>query len=161
MSVPSDKIMEMMRQAPASGGGTTAPATPPSAADSSDVATGPMGAPMTTPEPKMGSKQGAMVQIGMAMDLIEQALPALGSESPEGQKVVAALRALTGIIGAKKGKVQELMPTEIMQMMQSLPQVGGATPEGTAMAAAPAVPNMAPPGGGAAMPPAGGAAPAM
>ena len=108
--------------------------------------TPPMSAPMATPEPKMGNKEGALVNLGLAMDLIEQALPALGSESPEGMKVLAALRTLTGVVGGKKDSVNELKQSEILQMLQALPQAGGATPEGKALAAAPAVPGMAMPG---------------
>jgi len=39
-------------------------------------------------------------------------------------------------------KKEELKKSEILQMLQTLPQAGGATPEGKAMAAAPAVPGM-------------------
>ena len=157
MSVPDDKLMELMRQQPASGGGKTAPPPMPMTSDTSDATTAPMGAPMTTPEPKMGNKQGALVNLSLAMDLIEQALPVLGSESEEGQKLIGAIRSLTGIIGPRKGKTQELQGSEIMQMLQALPQAGGMTPEGKAMAAAPPIPNMAPQG--AAMPPPGGGSP--
>ena len=112
----------------------------------------PMPSPMATPEPKMGTREGAMINISMAMDLIEQALPALGSESPEGQKALSVLRQMSGILGGKKEKTKELQGAEIMQMLQNLPQAGGATPEGKAMAAAPAIPGMMP--GGAPQPPA-------
>lgn len=159
MSVPSDKLMEMMRQAPASGGGKTAPASAPTPTDTSDASTPPMGAPMSTPEPKMGNMQGAYVNLSLAMDLIEQALPVLGSESEEGQKALSVLRTMAGIIGPRKGKTQELQQTEIMQMLQNLPQAGGATPEGKAMAAAPQIPNMAPQGAAPMSPPPGGGAP--
>ena len=108
--------------------------------------TPPMAAPMSTPEPKMGNKEGALVNLGLAVDLIEQSLPALGSASPEGQKVLAALRTLTGVIGGKKDSVNELKQSEILQMLQALPQAGGATPEGKSLAAAPAVPGMPMPG---------------
>ena len=108
--------------------------------------TPPMSAPMSTPEPKMGNREGAMVNLGLAMDLIQQALPALGSDSPEGAKVLSALRTLTGVIGGKKESVDELKQSEILQMLQTLPQAGGATPEGKALAAAPAIPGMQMPG---------------
>jgi hypothetical protein len=101
---------------------------------------------MSTPEPKMGNREGAMVNLGLAMDLIQQALPALGSNSPEGAKVLSALRTLTGVIGGKKESVDELKQSEILQMLQTLPQAGGATPEGKALAAAPAIPGMQMPG---------------
>ena len=152
MSVPSDRLMEMIKaqRAPA---GDAAPAdaeTPTGAI--SDTESSPMSSPMSTPEPKMGTREGAMINISMAMDLIEQALPALGSESPEGQKALSVLRQMSGILGGKKEKTKELQGAEIMQMLQNLPQAGGATPEGKAMAAAPAIPGMMP--GGAPQPPA-------
>jgi hypothetical protein len=103
------------------------------------------------------ASSNSLVNLSMAMDLIEQSLPALGSESEEGQKVLAAIRSLTGVIGPRKGKTNELQQTEIMNMLQSLPQAGGATPEGKAMAAAPPIPNMpTPPGAGASVPPPSG-----
>jgi hypothetical protein len=87
-----------------------------------------------------------MITLGMAADLLEQSLPALGSESPEGQKVLNAIRIVSAILGPRKPKTNELQQSEILQLLQSLPQAGGGTPEGKAMAAAPQVPGMAPPG---------------
>ena len=137
-----DKMMELIRSQQG-GAGTTTPAASPEAA-MSDASTPPMSSPMSTPEPKMGNKEGALVNISMAMDLIEQALPSLGSETEEGQKALAAIRQLTGLIGPRKQKTRELQQSEIIQMLQNLPAAGGATPEGRAMAAAPAVPNLPP-----------------
>ena len=158
MAVAPDKMMELIRSQ--QGGGAAAPATPPPppgaemtpAGGMSDQTTPPMGAPMSTPEPKMGNKEGAMVNISMAMDLIEQALPSLGSESEEGQKALAAIRSLTTLLGPKKQKTRELQQSEIPQMLQNLPQAGGGTPEGRAMSQAPAVPNLPPMPGAAASP---------
>jgi len=152
MSVPSDRLMEMIKaqRAPAGGAAPAEAETPTGAI--SDTEAAPMSSPMSTPEPKMGTREGAMINISMAMDLIEQALPALGSESPEGQKALSVLRQMSGILGGKKEKTKELQGAEIMQMLQNLPQAGGATPEGKAMAAAPAIPGMMP--GGAPQPPA-------
>jgi hypothetical protein len=93
----------------------------------------------------MGSKEAAMINVGMAMDLLEQSLPALGSESVEGQKALAAIRSLTGLMGPRKNKTNELQQSEILQMLQTLPQAGGASPEGKAMASAP-IPGMPSPG---------------
>jgi hypothetical protein len=113
---------------------------------------------MSTPEPKMGTREAALINVGMAMDLIEQSLPAIGSETADGQKLVAALRSLTGAMGPRRQKVGELQNAEILQLLQNLPQAGGATPEMKAMAGMPAIPGMA--GGGAPpgmpMPPPGG-----
>ena len=160
MSVPPDKLMEMIS---AQRGGAASPmpeAPPPIDSTMSDQTTAPMGAPMSTPEPKMGNREGAMVNLSMAMDLIEQALPSLGSESEEGQKALAAIRSLTSVLGQKKQKTGELQQSEIIQMLQNLPQAGGATPEGRAMSQAPAVPNLPPMPGAApspmSMPGAGG-----
>jgi hypothetical protein len=94
----------------------------------------------------MGNREGALVNLGLAIDLIEQSLPALGGDSPEGQKALSALKALSGVIGGKRESTNELKQSEILQMLQTLPQAGGATPEGKALAAAPAIPGMQMPG---------------
>jgi hypothetical protein len=146
MSVPPDKLMELMRGGQASAGSPDAAAN---AGSMSDAETPPMASPMSTPEPKMGSKEAALINVSMAMDLLEQSLPALGSESAEGQKALNAIRQLSGLIGPRKGKTNELQQSEILQMLQTLPQAGGATPEGKAMAQAP-IPGMPQAGG---MPP--------
>jgi hypothetical protein len=52
----------------------------------------------------------------MALDLIEQALPALGSETPEGKKLMSALSSLTGLLGPKKARTGELQQAEILQL---------------------------------------------
>lgn len=158
MSVPPDRMMELIKGQQGAGGASAPPV--PMEPGMSDATTAPMSSPMSTPEPKIGNKEGAMVNISMAMDLIEQALPSLGSETEEGQKALAAIRSLTGLLGPRKGKTKELQQSEIIQMLQNLPQAGGATPEGRAMSQAPAVPNLPPMPGAAsspmAMPGAGG-----
>ena len=150
MSVPQDKLMELMRGPQSAGASAPTPMPSAGPGPQSDGMSPPMASPMSTPEPKMGSKEAAMINIGMAMDLLEQSLPALGSESEEGQKALTAIRKLTSVLGPRKNKTNELQQSEILQMLQTLPQAGGATPEGKAMAAAP-VPGMPPAGGG--MPP--------
>lgn len=149
MSVPADKLMELMRGPKSAGAPAPMPQAP--AAPMTDAETPPIAAPMSTPEPKMGSREAAMINIGMALDLIEQSLPALGSDSEEGRKALDAIRVLNGVMGPRKGKTNELQQAEILQMLQSLPQAGGATPEGRAIAQAP-IPGM-PPAGGAPKPP--------
>ena len=146
MSVPPDKLMELMSKGQAAAG---TPTPEPQTGAMSDAETPPMASPMSTPEPKMGSKEAALINISMAMDLLEQSLPAFGSESAEGQKALNAIRQLSGLIGPRKGKTNELQQSEILQMLQTLPQAGGATPEGKAMAQAP-IPGMPQAGG---MPP--------
>ena len=112
-----------------------------------------MASPMSTSEPKMGSREGALISVSMALDLIEQSLPALGAESEEGQKVLVAMRALNSAVGPRKNKTNELQSAEILQMLQSLPQAAGMSPETRAMSRAP-IPGM-PPGLGGAQPPQG------
>jgi len=142
--------MELMRGSRSANAPAPMPMEQPSAM--SDAETPPMSSPMSTPEPKMGSKEAAMINLGMAMDLLEQSLPALGSETEEGQKALGAIRTLTGILGPRKNKTNELQQSEILQMLQTLPQAGGATPEGKAMSQAP-IPGMPPQGGGMPPPP--------
>jgi hypothetical protein len=158
-----DGMMDMMRkQQP---GAEQAPAVPaPADTSMSDSSTAPMASPMSTPEPKMGTKEAAMVNLSMAMDLIEQSLPALGSESEEGQKALSVLRVLSGVLGQKKAKAGDLQRSEILQLLQTLPQAGGATPEGKALSQAPAIPGMSPGGAPSAPPgmsPGGAPQPAM
>ena len=171
MAEPSDRMMALM----ARGRGEAPPME-----SAPDEVTPPMGAPMMTPEPKMGNREAALINVGLALDLLEQSLPALGSESTEGAKVMAALRTLTGMMQPRQAKTNELKNAEILQLLNSLPQAGGGTPEGRAMAGAPPIPGMAggampppmppgappipsgagaPPPGGMPMPPPGGAMP--
>lgn len=105
----------------------------------------------------MGTRESALVNLGTANDLIEQALPGLGSESPDGQKALAALRALSGILGPRKANVNELQPAQIMQMLQSLPK-GMTPPNASPGPGAQGAPPMPPPGAPAG---AGGGAPPM
>jgi len=122
-----------------------------------DVPSSPMAAPMSTPEPKNGQREAALVNVSMAMDLLEQSLPAVGSETPEGQKLISALNSLTAVLGPKKQKAGELQQAEIMQLLQNLPQAGGGAPGARQLAAAgPNLGQMTPPpapaGGAPAMP---------
>ena len=73
--------------------------------------------------------------------------------------ILSAIRNMTSVLGPKKAKTAELQPAEILQMLQTLPQAGGASPEGKAMMQAPAVPGMSPPGAPPSMPPPKGAGP--
>ena len=145
MGVPSDQLMKMMasqKDQATPGGIPPVPDASSAGAGLSDATTPPMASPMATPEPKMGNREAAMVNIGMAMDLLEQSLPAVGSESDEGRKILTAIRTMTDILGPRKAKSGELQQSEILQMLQTLPQAGGATPEGKAMSQAPAIPGM-------------------
>jgi len=146
-------LMAMMSGGPAAGG-----ALPPGAPPTDT--TPPIPTPMSTPEPKNGQREAALINVSMALDLLEQALPAVGSESPEGKRLMSALSALTSLLGPKKQKTGELQNAEILQLLQNLPQAGGGGMPKPGMMNAPGgppagAPPMPPPGG---MPP-GGAPP--
>jgi len=163
MAASQDRLMELMSKGKGGGnaGPTPTPPPVPPIEGMSDTATPPTSSPMSTPEPKMGSQEGAMINLSMAMDLIEQALPALGSESEQGQKALAAIRSLTGVIGQRKGKTNELQQSEILQMLQSLPKGVGPESMGSPPMAGPAGGGMPPPPVPSAPPPpmGGGAGP--
>lgn len=152
MGVPSDQLMQMIKSQRDGATPAGIPPAPESVTGMSDTSAPPMASPMSTPEPKMGNREAAMINLAMAMDLLEQALPALGSETEEGQKILGAIRTMTSVIGPKKAKTNELQPAEIMQMLQTLPQAGGATAEGKAMQQAPQIPGMSAPTPPPAMP---------
>lgn len=127
----------------------------PGAASPPEPQAGPLPSPMSTPEPKMGNREGALVNLSMALDLIEQSLVGLGSETPEGKQVQSAMRALSGILGAKKPKTDELQAAEIQQLLGQLPKAGGnVTPEvQAALGTKPPAPAAPPPQAGATPPP--------
>jgi len=163
MGVPSEELMNMIKSQRDSATPNGIPDVPTGSGEMgiSDPNSPPMAAPMSTPEPKMGNREAALINVSMAMDLLEQSLPAIGSESAEGKQILSAIRSMIGVLGVKKASTAELQPAEILQMLQSLPQAGGASPEAKAMMSAPAIPGMAPEGPAPALPmppPTGGGA---
>lgn len=146
MAAP-EQLLQLMQQGSNPVGGMGAAAPGAFQADMSDESTPPMSAPMSTPEPKMGSIEGARITLANAADLLQTALPAFGVETEEGKQVLEIIGKLTKILGAKEDSVRELVPAQILNMLQTLPQGGGATPEQKAMTQAPTVPGMAMAGG--------------
>ena len=123
MSVPAEKLMELMRGDRSAG--TTAPKVEVEIEEKEEMSsedTPPMGAPMSTPEPKMGSKEGALINIGMVIDLLEQSLPALGADSEEGKTIMDAISKLNKMLGGRKASTNELQQAEIMQLMRLSPR---------------------------------------
>jgi hypothetical protein len=98
---------------------------------------------MSTPESKDGDKQGAKINITMAMDMLEKALPAMGSETPEGTAIIDVLKKLATVFGQNEHHTRELIPAEILQMQRTLPQAGGASPQAKAVQKVP-VPGAGP-----------------
>lgn len=96
-----------------------------------DPTAAPMAAPMSSEQPREGDKLAARNQVTVAMTMLEQALMAMGSHSEEGRVVMDALMKLSKTF--HKENNDELMPAQLMSMMQSMPQVGGGTPEQMAL----------------------------
>jgi hypothetical protein len=80
---------------------------------------------MTVPQEKDGAKEAARVSVHIAMIMLEQALPAFGSETKEGKAILSHLSGLARTFGERDSS--DLVPAEVMQMVKNLPQVGGGT----------------------------------
>jgi hypothetical protein len=80
---------------------------------------------MSTPQDKRGVKTAAHTNLHIATNMLEEALPAFGSESPEGGKILQALKILGSLVG--KRDTSDLVPAEVMQMVKRMPQMGGGT----------------------------------
>ena len=109
MSVPQDKLMDLMKK----GQKTDTPSETPAAPGTSAPETPPMAAPMSTPEKQMGTREAAMINISIALDLLDQSLPAVGAESDEGKAIMEASRKLGGLLGGKRNETGELQQSEI------------------------------------------------
>lgn len=121
MSIPPDMMGGMM--------------APPGGPQSAPIpAAAPIGAPMSTPEPAEGHKTAAITNVQMAINMLEQALPSLGSHTEDGQIVLNALKSLSRHFGETKS--QDLIPAELQMLMQQGQQPGptpGAGPAGPAV----------------------------
>jgi hypothetical protein len=85
----------------------------------------PRGSPMSTPQNKAGLQAAGLVNIHISVNMLEAALPAFGSESPEGKDILRCLSILGKHIAKKDNS--DLVPAEVMQMVSRLPQMGGGT----------------------------------
>ena len=133
MSAPPQELMKLI----AGGAGQHAApgADPMSAAAGGNAA--PSGGAMTTPQPKEGVTQAAMISVAVALQQLETALPGFGSATPEGKAILGALKTLTAQFGKDREKAAPLMSAELMQLMQSSPAGGGGNPAAKAMGAMP------------------------
>jgi hypothetical protein len=104
--------------------------------------------PMSTPQPAQGEIANAMVTVHLAMSLLTQVLPALGAQSEEGRTVLSVLSTLSKKFGEQQSKSSELVPAELRQLMENLPQAGGMSPTQKAMGQQP----IQMPGGAGGMP---------
>ena len=128
MGVPANLMQQMMKQQGGKPPGAPPGAPPPQMGPGSEAARTlpPAAAPFSTPQEKRGQRATAMANVHIALTLLEQAIPDLGSESPEGQMVIKAVQGLTKL--AADRDTSDLVPAEIMQMVKQMPQMGGGTP---------------------------------
>jgi hypothetical protein len=105
MSVPQDKLMDLMKKGQKTDTPSPTPATPATPGTSTPEAP-PMAAPMSTPEKQMGTREAAMINISIALDLLDQSLPAVGAESDEGKAIMEASRKLGGLLAASVTKLE-------------------------------------------------------
>src|ERR1700679_753169 len=134
MAVPPE-VMQRMMGGGAQGGAAPTPAgasppggpeaAGPGGAGGAPPGPSPAAAPMSKPQDKRGLKAAAQTNIHIAVNMLEEALPAFGSESPEGAKVIKALNILASMVAKKD--TSDLVPAEILQMVRRLPQMGGGT----------------------------------
>jgi hypothetical protein len=130
MSVPPELLQKMMSGGGSPGAGAPpggAPPTQPTAPDPSALAgaKSPAASPMSKPQDKRGLKAAAQTNIHIAVNMLEEALPAFGSESPEGSKILSALKSLGSMVAKKD--TSDLVPAEVLQLVKRLPQMGGGT----------------------------------
>ena len=140
MSVPQEELVKMLKKGaaqPEQAAATSDPTSP----NQEGLEVAPSGSPLQGAREKKGKQASANIKIQMALDMLQAALPAYDNESKEGQQILQTIEGLSKVFGAQEAKTREFMPAEILAMIQSLPQAGGATPEAKAMQSAP-IPGM-------------------
>lgn len=128
MSVPAE-LMDVM----AGGGGKGTPPGPGPLDQPQGANQAPAGGPMSTPQPKEGLEQSALINIAMVFQLLEQSLGAFGSPTPKGKAILSALKGLTTAFGDERQKSEGLIPAELMQLTQAVPGAGGGPAAAKAM----------------------------
>lgn len=118
----------------AGGAGKTAAPGPSPMSAAAPGNTPPPGGPMTTPQPKAGVTQAALVNMAAVFKLLEQSLPAFGSQTEQGKCVIDVLGKLGKCFGETRQRADELIPAELNQLIKNAPGQG---PMGKAMAATP------------------------
>ena len=140
MAVKTDDMMQMLK---ADQGMGSEPMTPP--AFEQEETTSPMASPMSTPEPKRGEEEAARLNVMMALDMLQQAMSVFQMGSEEAKTIEKVIAEITRRFGERESDSRRLMPSEIIQMIQSLPQAGGATPGQREALSAPIAGTTAPP----------------
>lgn len=141
MAVNPKDMLDMIKQS-RNGEGADMPTPPPA---EQDALTSPMASPMTTPEPAKGEEEKARLNIMMALDMLQSAMGVFAPDSKESKTVEKLVADITRTFGERESDTRRLIPTEILQMIQTLPQAGGATPGQRTAAMAPVEGATAPP----------------
>lgn len=134
MSVTPEALTQLL----AGGGGVAAQPGPSPATAAAPGNEPPAGGPMMAPAPKEGDTAAAMVKISTVFQLLEQALPAFGAQSDQGKAIVDVLKKLSGSFGEQRAGADQLIPAQLMELMQSVVGAGGGSPAAQAMGGAPA-----------------------
>jgi hypothetical protein len=140
MAVDQGEMMNMLKMD--QGMAAEAPTLPPSEQGSD---TPPMASPMSTPEVKKGEQEKARLNVMMALDMLQSAIGAFPPDTDEGATIQKVVADITRRFGERESDTRQLMPAEILQMIQTLPQAGGATPGQRTAAMAPVEGATAPP----------------
>ena len=140
MAVDQRDMMAMMKMD--QGEEAEAPTLPPS---EQGAATPPMASPMSTPEEKKGEQEKARLNIMMALDMLQSAIGAFAPDSEENSTIQKVVADITRRFGERESDTRQLIPAEILQMIQTLPQAGGATPGQRTAAMAPVEGASSPP----------------
>lgn len=130
MSVPPEVLQRMMAASP--GGPAGAPQGQPGAAPGQLAAGGapgqqPSASPMAVPQEKKGLKAGAMSNLHIAQNMVEQALTAFDPDEDADtyNACLDVLKKLARVAG--KNDSRDLVPAQIARMVGELPQAGGGT----------------------------------
>ncbi len=75
---------------------------------------------MAQPTPNDGAKQMGAVNVEGAMQMLEQALPSVGSNTPEGKSILEALSKLSKHFNRQKNA--ELVPAQLMELARAQKQ---------------------------------------
>ena len=143
MAVKNEEVMDMLKQGkPKNGAPADAETTP---TFEQNETTAPMASPMSTPEPKAGEQEKARLNIMLALDMLQQSMGMFPEKSKEAKTLEDVVRSITMSFGERESDTRQLIPAEILQMIQTLPQAGGASPAQREMAMAPAAGTTAPP----------------
>lgn len=129
MSIPPELMQRMMAGGAGPGGSpqggpTGSPAQPAGAPPGMGVQP-PAAAPMSMPQEKKGLKAAAATNVHIAVNMLEEALGAFGTESDEGGDILKALGILRKHVAARDSS--DLVPAEVLQMVRRMPQMGGGT----------------------------------